>query len=272
MNLPGILPAAMYDLSRYGPSRILNGTSTPSTTFDRLVTQLANSYTNFCVDEKNRNDFSLRSSKKNSIPVRLLFLAKTFPLLRLLSQPLHQHNPTHKTSPLTPLQVQRPRLIRSQPKVIHAPIHSAQIGEGGAVAWRRDREAAAKFFDSRCFLYSTRIVTRMGMQGTPIHSFICFHFLMLVFSSTVSGGHSPSICLRPLLLRLSQGQEGRFLPPSSPFQRQDERISPPSHGNHQGEGISSPSFIRYYISLVILPPIYNNPKNIMRRDIKYVTM
>ena len=43
MNLPGILPAAMYDLSRYGPSKILNGTSISSTTFDRLVTQLANS-------------------------------------------------------------------------------------------------------------------------------------------------------------------------------------------------------------------------------------
>ena len=43
MNLPGILPAAMYDLSRYGPSKIMNGTTTPSTTFDRLVAQLSNS-------------------------------------------------------------------------------------------------------------------------------------------------------------------------------------------------------------------------------------
>jgi len=30
---------------------------------------------------------------------------------------------------------------------IRIPLH-AQIGEGGAAAWRRDREAAAKFFDS----------------------------------------------------------------------------------------------------------------------------
>jgi hypothetical protein len=41
MNLPEILPAAMYDLSRYGPSKIQHGTSLSPTTFDHLVGRLA---------------------------------------------------------------------------------------------------------------------------------------------------------------------------------------------------------------------------------------
>ena len=41
MNLPTILPAALYDLSRYGPSKIMTGTISPTTTFDRLLSELA---------------------------------------------------------------------------------------------------------------------------------------------------------------------------------------------------------------------------------------
>ncbi|KAJ3515569.1 hypothetical protein NLJ89_g1673 [Agrocybe chaxingu] len=40
MNIPSILPAALYDLSRYGPSKIMAGCSYPTTTYDRLVSQL----------------------------------------------------------------------------------------------------------------------------------------------------------------------------------------------------------------------------------------
>ena len=40
MNLPSILPAALYDLCRYGPSKILIGTSSPPTTFELLSSQM----------------------------------------------------------------------------------------------------------------------------------------------------------------------------------------------------------------------------------------
>ncbi|KAF8959815.1 hypothetical protein BDZ97DRAFT_1761154 [Flammula alnicola] len=40
MNLPSILPAALYDLSRYGPSKIMTGTVSPTTAFERLISQL----------------------------------------------------------------------------------------------------------------------------------------------------------------------------------------------------------------------------------------
>jgi hypothetical protein len=43
MSLPEVLPAALYDLSRYGPSKIMNGTAAPPSTFDRLLAQLAQS-------------------------------------------------------------------------------------------------------------------------------------------------------------------------------------------------------------------------------------
>ncbi|KAF9482912.1 hypothetical protein BDN70DRAFT_904417 [Pholiota conissans] len=42
MNLPSILPAALYDLSRYGPSKIMTGTISPHTAYERLVIQLHN--------------------------------------------------------------------------------------------------------------------------------------------------------------------------------------------------------------------------------------
>lgn len=42
MNLHSILPAALYDLSRYGPSKIMTGTISPYTAFERLVSQLHN--------------------------------------------------------------------------------------------------------------------------------------------------------------------------------------------------------------------------------------
>ncbi|KDR70044.1 hypothetical protein GALMADRAFT_76823 [Galerina marginata CBS 339.88] len=40
MNLPTILPAALYDLSRYGPSKIMVGTTSPTSAFDRIISQL----------------------------------------------------------------------------------------------------------------------------------------------------------------------------------------------------------------------------------------
>lgn len=40
MNIPEILPAAMYDLSRYGPTKIMNGAAIPPTLFDRWVAKL----------------------------------------------------------------------------------------------------------------------------------------------------------------------------------------------------------------------------------------
>ena len=43
MNLPSILPAALYDLSRYGPSKIMLGTSSPPTAFELLLSQLCGS-------------------------------------------------------------------------------------------------------------------------------------------------------------------------------------------------------------------------------------
>ena len=42
MNLSSILPAAFYDLARYGPSKIMSGTTAPTTTFHRLISQLTN--------------------------------------------------------------------------------------------------------------------------------------------------------------------------------------------------------------------------------------
>ena len=43
MNLPTILPAALYDLSRYGPSKISFGASSLPTAFELLLTQLCGS-------------------------------------------------------------------------------------------------------------------------------------------------------------------------------------------------------------------------------------
>ena len=43
MNLPSILPAALYDLSRHGPSKITFGTSCPPTAFELLLSQLCGS-------------------------------------------------------------------------------------------------------------------------------------------------------------------------------------------------------------------------------------
>ena len=43
MNLPSILPAALYDLSRYGPSKFMMGASSPSTAFELLPSQIASS-------------------------------------------------------------------------------------------------------------------------------------------------------------------------------------------------------------------------------------
>ncbi|KAF8870584.1 hypothetical protein CPB84DRAFT_1801842, partial [Gymnopilus junonius] len=43
MNLPSILPAALYDLSRYGPSKIMTGTISPTTAYERVVSQLSGS-------------------------------------------------------------------------------------------------------------------------------------------------------------------------------------------------------------------------------------
>jgi hypothetical protein len=42
MDLPSILPAALYDLSRYGPSKIMTGTVSPQTAYERLLHQLHN--------------------------------------------------------------------------------------------------------------------------------------------------------------------------------------------------------------------------------------
>jgi hypothetical protein len=43
MNLPSILPAALYDLSRYGPSKIMLGTYSPPTAFELLLSQICTS-------------------------------------------------------------------------------------------------------------------------------------------------------------------------------------------------------------------------------------
>ena len=43
MNIPSILPAALYDLSRYGPSRIAIGTSFPPIPFELLLSQIRGS-------------------------------------------------------------------------------------------------------------------------------------------------------------------------------------------------------------------------------------
>ena len=43
MNLPSILPAALYDLSRYGPSKIMLGTYSPPTAFELLLSQICGS-------------------------------------------------------------------------------------------------------------------------------------------------------------------------------------------------------------------------------------
>ena len=43
MNLPSILPAALYDLSRYGPSKIMLGTHSPPTAFELLLSQICGS-------------------------------------------------------------------------------------------------------------------------------------------------------------------------------------------------------------------------------------
>ncbi|KAF8168565.1 hypothetical protein B0H34DRAFT_64923 [Crassisporium funariophilum] len=40
MNLPSILPAALYDLSRYGPSKILSGAVSPTTAYEQKISQL----------------------------------------------------------------------------------------------------------------------------------------------------------------------------------------------------------------------------------------
>lgn len=47
---------------------------------------------------------------------------------------------------------------------IRIPLH-AQIGEGGAAAWRRDREAAAKFFDSARALYPGLDIPALPSEG-----------------------------------------------------------------------------------------------------------
>ena len=43
MNLPSILPAALYDLSRYGPSKIMLGTYSPPSAFELLLSQICGS-------------------------------------------------------------------------------------------------------------------------------------------------------------------------------------------------------------------------------------
>jgi hypothetical protein len=43
MNLPSILSAALYDLSRYGPSKIMLGTFSPPTAFELLLSQICDS-------------------------------------------------------------------------------------------------------------------------------------------------------------------------------------------------------------------------------------
>ena len=43
MNLPSILSAALYDLSRYGPSKIMLGTYSPPTAFELLLNQICGS-------------------------------------------------------------------------------------------------------------------------------------------------------------------------------------------------------------------------------------
>ena len=47
---------------------------------------------------------------------------------------------------------------------IRLPLH-AQIGEGGAAAWRRDREAAAKFFDRARALYPSLDIPTLPSEG-----------------------------------------------------------------------------------------------------------
>jgi thiamine pyrophosphokinase len=47
---------------------------------------------------------------------------------------------------------------------IRIPLHG-QIGEGGAAAWRRDREAAAKFFDSARALYPGLDIPALPSEG-----------------------------------------------------------------------------------------------------------
>ncbi|KAF9476690.1 hypothetical protein BDN70DRAFT_882072 [Pholiota conissans] len=47
---------------------------------------------------------------------------------------------------------------------IRIPLH-AQIGEGGTEAWRRDREAAAKFFDRARELYPTLDIPALPVEG-----------------------------------------------------------------------------------------------------------
>lgn len=41
MNLPSILPAVLYDLSRYGPSKIMAGTLAPPTAYEKFVCKLS---------------------------------------------------------------------------------------------------------------------------------------------------------------------------------------------------------------------------------------
>ena len=43
MNISSILPAALYDLSRYGPSKIMLGTYSPPTAFELLLSQICGS-------------------------------------------------------------------------------------------------------------------------------------------------------------------------------------------------------------------------------------
>lgn len=43
MNIPSILPAALYDLSRYGPSKIMLGTHSPPSAFELLLSQICGS-------------------------------------------------------------------------------------------------------------------------------------------------------------------------------------------------------------------------------------
>ena len=43
LNLPSILPAALYDLSRYGPSKIMLGTCSSPSAFELLLSQICGS-------------------------------------------------------------------------------------------------------------------------------------------------------------------------------------------------------------------------------------
>jgi hypothetical protein len=47
---------------------------------------------------------------------------------------------------------------------IRIPLH-AQIGEGGTEAWKRDREAAAKFFERARVLYPTLDIPALPVEG-----------------------------------------------------------------------------------------------------------